>query len=158
MQVNRTCAHGHPAISIPVEGQDGWFVDVVANCSRCEQVGTAYKRGAPPPCTPALRQQQIEELAADVAPMEAKESHAEPSPEPPVDLKAEERPVAPRKAARRRSGPESCPTCGRPVVAGAPHDLPTIRKALTAALKAVDDLLLSEKREQEALKELDKGS
>jgi hypothetical protein len=50
---------------------------------------------------------------------------------------------------------DACPTCGRPVVEGAPYDLPSLRKALLAGLAALDAIESGAKAEEEAREELE---
>jgi len=91
------------------------------------------------------------------APSHPTSRHVEAPPAPAEAPAAVERPVAPKKSAETPED-HNCPTCGRPVVEGAPYDLPALRKALVEALKAVDELTAGADREQAALEELDGGS
>jgi hypothetical protein len=138
----------------------GWLKDVVTDCPTCprdSQVGLSYKPGCPPP-SPDDRRRAIEEIAADVARREAEESHEEAPPAATEALEPEEQSVTPPNSLEGLPEPEACPTCGRPVVEGAPYDLPAIRKALTDALSAVDALIAGDSREQEALEEMDESA
>ena len=81
--------------------------------------------------------------------------HAEAALVPVVKSEPETRSTRPHEALAASEEPCACPTCGRPVVDGAPYDLHAIRQALQDAIKAVDDLISGADSEREALEELD---